>query len=282
MDSVIKKSVRALGLILLFAGITCFSEENPANAFQGSFSSNKLTYEETFENGDAWTGDCYAYQQFAGSHSFKSIQNPAFMEGFSGKFELRYGDPMVTKNGGPRAEVLFGEQSHRERWYSFAVFFPSYGWKLDKDDEIVSQWHASNGTPPLALRVKNGKLRLRIGHTDGSSIKFNYIEFGEVPKDEWNEFVFHVIHSEKSDGLIEVWKNGKKFATHKGPNLYKDGKHTRWKIGIYKSNWSKKSTDVDLRVTYFDNVRIGNENASLEDMVTTKKSSTPIAVSGIS
>ncbi|MBI0399169.1 Ig-like domain-containing protein [Cyclobacterium marinum] len=283
MENVIIKTAKAYGLFLLLVGLPYFLNVNVAIAFQEGFSSKNLTVEETFENGDAWTGDSYAYQQFAEDHSFKVVKDPVFDGDYIGKFELQYGDPMVTKNGGPRSEVLFGEAESSEMWYSFAVYFPSYGWKTDNDDEIISQWHASNGTPPLSLRVKNGKLRLRVGRTEGTSVKFTYLEFGDVPKDEWNEFVFHVVHSKDSDGLVEVWKNGEKFATHKGPNLYSDGKHTRWKIGIYKSTWGKKSTDINLRVTYFDNVRIGGENASLNDMITSTKSTyTPIPVTGIS
>ncbi|AEL24508.1 heparin lyase I family protein [Cyclobacterium marinum] len=283
MENVIIKTAKAYGLFLLLVGLPYFLNVNVAIAFQEGFSSKNLTVEETFENGDAWTGDSYAYQQFAEDHSFKVVKDPVFDGDYIGKFELQYGDPMVTKNGGPRSEVLFGEAESSEMWYSFAIYFPSYGWKTDNDDEIISQWHASNGTPPLSLRVKNGKLRLRVGRTEGTSVKFTYLEFGDVPKDEWNEFVFHVVHSKDSDGLVEVWKNGEKLATHKGPNLYSDGKHTRWKIGIYKSTWGKNSTDINLRVTYFDNVRIGGENASLNDMITSTKSAyTPIPVTGIS
>jgi hypothetical protein len=178
---------------------------------------------------------------------------------------------MVTKNGGPRAEVLFPTQSHHERWYSFAVFFPSYGWKDDLDDELISQWHSGKGTPTLALRVINGNLKLRIGHDPKIvTSKWDFYNFGSVPKDEWNEFVFHVVHSQEKDGLVEVWRNGEKLVLHNGPNWYPESNLPRWKVGIYKSSWKTRETNVDLRVIYFDNIKMADENAHLNQMITKK------------
>lgn len=230
--------------------------------------SDQVILEENFENNTCWEGDSYAYRQFAEDHAFEVVDKPVYSGNKSGKFELRYGDRMATKNGGPRAEVLFPKQSHHERWYSFAVFFPGYGWKDDMDDELVSQWHSGAGTPTLSLRVSNGNLKLRIGHNPNvPTSRWDFYEFGAVPKDEWNEFIFHVVHSQEEDGLVEVWKNGRKIVTHNGPNWYPDSDFPRWKVGIYKSSWRKKKTNVDLRVIYFDNIRIGNEHTELEQML---------------
>jgi hypothetical protein len=229
---------------------------------------NTLILEENFENNSYWEGDSYAYQQFAEEHAFEVVDKPVFSGAKSGKFELRYGDRMATKNGGPRAEVLFSKQSHHERWYSFAVFFPSYGWEDDMDDELVTQWHSGLGTPTLSLRINNGNLKLRIGHSlNIPTSRWNFYEFGAVPKDEWNEFVFHVVHSQEQDGLVEVWKNGEKIVTHYGPNLYPDSDLPRWKVGIYKSSWRKRKTNVNLRIIYFDDIKIANEKTVLEQML---------------
>ncbi|MFT2009625.1 hypothetical protein ACMA1I_13175, partial [Pontibacter sp. 13R65] len=41
----------------------------------------------------------------------------------------------------------------------------------------------------------------------------------------------------------------------------------RWKLGIYKSDWNNgKTTDTKKRVLYFDEIRMGNERATLADM----------------
>ena len=47
--------------------------------------------------------------------------------------------------------------------------------------------------------------------------------------------------------------------------MYK-GELPRWKLGIYKPTWERKTTDTDIRIAYFDNIRIGNENANYDEM----------------
>jgi hypothetical protein len=230
--------------------------------------SSNLLFEETFENeSSVWKG---IHKQFAEEHSFTIVDDPVFKGKAAGKFELRQTDRRATKNG-LRSEVLFPLQEHPERWYSFAVYFPSDGWGDDPDNEVVSQWHSPGGTPTLALRVRNGDLRFRVGHDPNLSVsKWAHYSFGKLPKDEWIEFVFHIIHSDKWDGLAEVWKNGEKVVTHNGPNQRPNTRQATWKIGIYKSTWAKKETTVDFRITYFDNVKIGNEFAQLEEMKSSK------------
>jgi hypothetical protein len=89
-----------------------------------------------------------------------------------------------------------------------------------------------------------------------------------VPKDRWIEFVFHIIHSDGSDGIVNAWQNGRQVVRHRGPNMEKDSELPRWKIGIYKSTWDERPTLVQGRIVYFDNIKLGNENATLEMMST--------------
>ncbi|MDO9552898.1 polysaccharide lyase [Rhodonellum sp.] len=222
-----------------------------------------LIYDENFEGSNPLS---FTWKQLAESYSFGTVTNPAFQGSKAGKFELRYGDKVVT-NSGVRAEVLFPAQNNRERWYSFAVNFPADGFQKDNDTEIISQWHQETlGSPSASLNVKNDRLILIVGNVQnvGSSKKDN-IDLGPVPKNSWNEFVFHYVHSNGSDGLIEVWQNGKKILTRKGGNIY-PGALPKWKIGVYKWTWASKKTDVSKRVLYYDNVRMGNENATFNDM----------------
>lgn len=225
-----------------------------------------LIYDETFEGSNPLG---FTWKQLPESYSFGTVTNPVFQGAKAGRFELRYGNRVVT-NSGVRAEVLFPAQSNRERWYSFAVNFPSDGFQIDNDTEIITQWHQENlGSPSASLNVKNDRLILIVGNVQnvGSSKKDN-IDLGPVPKDSWNEFIFHYVHSNGSDGLIEVWQNGKKILTRNGGNIY-PGDLPKWKIGIYKWSWASKSTSVSKRILYYDNVRMGNENATFEDMSST-------------
>jgi hypothetical protein len=262
-------------LILLMVNQNDYLKNVTFNAFYENAKSpniqeikSNILFNENFEKGEAWKDERYAFQQLAENYSFTIIDSIVYSGKFSGRFELKFGDKMVTQGGGPRAEILLPKQDSFDRWYSFAIFFPQEGWESDLDDEVVSQWKNSTGTPSLSLRVNNGRLRLRIGHDPKiPTSRWRFYDFGRVPVDQWNEFVFHVKHSSKEDGLVEVWINGEKKVNHLGPNMYlEDGIIPRWKIGIYKSSWAKRQTSVNHRITIFDNVQIGNEFSTFEEM----------------
>jgi hypothetical protein len=88
-----------------------------------------------------------------------------------------------------------------------------------------------------------------------------------VERGKWNEFIFHFIHSPYSDGLIEIWHNGKKQNSIKGPNTRSGLNLPRFKVGIYKWKWNRgKTSDTSKRVIFFDNITIGDENSSFNDL----------------
>src|SRR5688572_8600530 len=90
------------------------------------------------------------YENLSGDIPFssyvkKQIETPyglteSTLQFFSGtksaRFELRDTDPM--NNNGTRAEISFPDATNLNRWYSYAIFFPSEQWKYDDDDEVIS------------------------------------------------------------------------------------------------------------------------------------------------
>lgn len=243
-----------------------FTPENDKNGHEVSLDkglNNPIDFEENFENNPVFNG---LHTQFSEDHSFSIVDNPVYEGKFAGKFELRYGDRRATRTG-RRVEVLFPALPNKERWYSFLVYFPASGYVDDKDSELISQWHNCCGTPTIGLRNRDGRLMMRIGHDRnlrGSA--WSNFDLGPVPKDRWIEFVFHIIHSDGSDGIVNAWQNGRQVVRHRGPNMEKDSELPRWKIGIYKSTWDERPTLVQERIVYFDNIKLGNENATLEMM----------------
>lgn len=179
------------------------------------------------------------------------------------RFELRDGDPL--NNSGTRAEITFPAATNLNRWYSYAIYFPAAGYKIDKSDEVITQWHQGGGaTPALCLRTKNDRLYLRIlGKT--------WVDLGLIDKDKWHTYVMHVKHSAGADGLVEIWYDGKKILSRTGANMYKVGgdyKDPNLKLGIYKSAWNGTvATDSKVRVIYFDEIKMGNEKATYAEMV---------------
>ncbi|MEX2594097.1 MAG: polysaccharide lyase, partial [Anditalea sp.] len=272
---IITKTKLSTLITLLFIGITITScemmdmeetamvEDTTIVKATGIPTSSNIIYEETFEGIEP----LYAYikKQFASGHSFTVSSSKSLLGKKSGRFELKREDPKATDNG-KRAEIYFPEIAHKERWYSFGLLLPSDGYAKDRNNDILSQWHQLGvTTAPMSFRVQNDRflLRMKINSTTAT----DNIDLGSATKDKWHEFTFHVVHSRDKDGVIEIWHNGEKIVTRNGGNISK-GPLPRWKMGIYKPTWATSGkTDSKLRVAYFDNIRLGNENATYEDMV---------------
>jgi hypothetical protein len=246
-------------------------------------SSANILVEETFESG---TGlEAVHSDDFAASHSFTLVTNPVFAGKKAARFELRDTDPMVSS--GSRAEVTVIKDEEglaKEMWYSFAVLFPTNGYEADAEKEIISQWHQSGGmSPPISLIIRNNRMSVEVTAVADAEKKF---DLGDITKDSWQQFAFHIIHSKGSDGLVEIWKNGAKIFTYQGANLYKVGDDLpKWKMGMYKWKWNgTATTNTKKRVLYFDNIRAGNSKTSLAEMTAGSngaKPTNPIATTPI-
>jgi len=217
-----------------------------------------------FENQDQLT---QIHQQFGSDHSFSIIEDPEDQDNRVGRFELRQDDPI--QSNGKRSEILFPEQDNNERWYAFSVYLPEDGYPEDSNREIISQWHQSGGGPPLiALKVRNDRFFLRVGDAPENRKDFDLVA---SKRDKWHDFVFHIKHAHDSSGTISLWHNDLKVLTHHGGNMY-DLQLPRWKVGVYKSTWSKRKTNADIRVVYFDNIKMGNNQANYEKISPTNNS----------
>lgn len=207
----------------------------------------------------------YAKKQTGTPYGITIAKDRCYSGGQSARFELRDTDPEVQS--GTRSEIVFPEITNLNRWYSFAIYFPRDGYAKDTADEVISQWHQGGGkTPALCLRTKNDILYVRV--------MGEWKSLGTIVKDKWQAFVIHVKHSSGSTGIVEIWKDGMIVFMYKGPNMYKvsgDIKNPSWKLGIYKSAWNKLAkTKSKLRVLYFDEIKLGNEKATYEEMAPVK------------
>ncbi|UCS92972.1 polysaccharide lyase [Echinicola marina] len=223
-------------------------------------NSLSLLFEETFEGNSSLS---IAHKQLFKDYSFSLVKAPVFKGQYAGRFELRDTDDMVAN--GTRAEVLFPEQVMMDRWYSFAVYFPEDFFQKDSYREIISQWHQGGaGSPPNSLQVRNDQLIFR---SIGNDNRYKDHILTNVPKDSWTQFVFHLVHSPNEEGIVRIWMNGEKVLQLEGRNMKSGYENPRWKVGLYKWAWNgHKTTDTQLRVLYFDNIRIGNENSTPEEM----------------
>ncbi|MGV3502235.1 MAG: polysaccharide lyase [Adhaeribacter sp.] len=276
----------ALSALAMLSGLMFSCEEKEidevlvAGPEQADYlAGTNLVFAETFESPVAW----YTAQgtDFSGDSAFAVVGSPVFKGDRAARFALSDTSSMVSQ--GTRAEVtIVKEAVQKEMWYSFAAFFPSSGYAYDSEKEIISQWHQASDThlgeksqsPASQLVVSKDRFTFDTGFNDAAVSKGVLVEsrqkidLGPVVKDTWHSFVFHFVHSYQSDGLVEVWHNGVKILSHSGGNMYNNAVMPKWKLGIYKWKWNGDgTTDTHKRVLYFDNIKVGNAQASLAEMM---------------
>lgn len=269
-----KQMLSLVILVVTFFSCTKKDFQNPQLELQGGNAllatapstapDSNLIYKEDFEGSNPF--GTYVSKQFGTPYAFTVASSPVFEGTKSGRFELRDTDPLTSN--GTRTEVRFPALENPNRWYSFSVYFPSAYYQYDSKAEIINQWHQGGGvSPSISLMTRYDKLILETRTVPTEKVRY---DLGALKKDKWRTYVLHIIHSHGSDGLIEIWEDGVKIFTKAGANSYDFTTYDKpkWKLGIYKWDWNGDgTTDTKIRVLYFDNIRLGNENACYSNMV---------------
>lgn len=228
----------------------------PVNA-----SSPNLLFEETVEGATPFA-NAHSWEVGDWDYALNFVNGPAFQGNRSVRFEIRDDQPLVHDGKRSEITVVKGSEGHitPNTWYSFSIYFP-LDYAYDDEPEVLNQWY-QNGSPSTSLRGLKDRIVFICGNTTESRKTY---DVGPINKGSWSEFVFHFIHSYESNGLVEIWRDGVKILTLNGGNMYNDVL-PKWKIGLYKSAFKYGISDVTQRVVYFDNVRVGNANASYNEM----------------
>lgn len=219
-------------------------------------------------------------KEFCCDYSAQIVSAPERPGKHAVKFTLYKTDPDVSTSR--RSELRLNPvPANSEQWYGFSVFVP-HEYAKDPSYEIIAQWAGLPDfdlgetwrVPVVTLTIRNDQF----GVSDRwdprpVSVKFKEAgsqgwKLGAVAKGEWTDWVFHMKWSYKSDGLLQVWKNGKLVVSRTGPNTYNDEHGPFLKIGIYKPDWKyNDKSKTTMRVIYFDQVRVGNASSSYKDVV---------------
>ena len=146
------------------------------------------------------------------------------------------GDKNVASSGEMERDDLWLSQAAtdgyegREAWWAHSILFPDDFTVPTWESYVVFDFHNSGpgawqanfhvAFEPQADTTKPGLLSL-IGYGGMSSGdgRFDAV-LGEVRKNAWYDFVYHVRWSSGSDGFFDAWVNGKRVLTHRGPTLY--------------------------------------------------------------
>ena len=200
------------------------------------------------------------------------------------RFDLFRTDPDVSKS--KRAEMVRMPENASERWYGMSIFFPK-DFQIDSVDELVEQWQdvpdfklgETWRSPSISLTFKKDKWDVNVawderavnadtlGHISYEGQK--KYEVGNIVAGKWTDWVFHMKFAYDSTGVLEVWKNGQSVVQRNGPNFYNDQHYPYQKIGIYKYRWHDRQAIKSIntrRVYFYDEIRVGNENATYKDV----------------
>jgi hypothetical protein len=233
--------------------------------------------------GDFETGDYQGWEtQFPHSTTGSVVTTPVRAGKYAERSELTYADfKTYGDSRNRRCEILKQDigRPGQERWYGFSVYLPK-DWR-DEIFDIVMQIHnhpdpgEGPKSPIMTLetagdswkvndRWDKEKISKPAKNGAGGTITSNLLWTGPYETEKWTDWVFHVKWSLDDDGLVEVWKDGVKVVTHNGPNCYNDDKDFYFKMGVYKPAY--RVTAPPQRVIFHDEVRIGNEKATYQDV----------------
>ena len=189
-----------------------------------------------------------------------------------------------------RSEIsLPSEPGFHERWYGERIFVPN-DWVFDPNRavSIVLQWHAVRGNwratfPNLEISIGNTNwfIRQSYGCAQTQPTRTQKILADPVQRGAWVSWVIHARWSPNTDGLLQIWKDGKLVMDAKGTNVYSTigVEYTPYlKTGIYHPEWHlnkegrreafEKETPVSTNIViYVTDIKIGNERAKFEDVV---------------
>ena len=118
----------------------------------------------------------------------------------------------------------------REAWWAHSIYFPSDFTAPTWQSYVVFDFHNSAPGPWQANfhvtferqpdTTKPGLLSLvGYGGVKSGDGRFDAV-LGQVRKNVWYDFVYHVRWSSGSDGFFDAWVNGKRVLSHQGPTLY--------------------------------------------------------------
>ena len=245
--------------------------------------ATNLLFDEGFENCDPW--DNWITTQDAG-HAWSRQQSSTHAnEGtYSFRAEVRSGcDGYVSS--GYRSEILpSGIVDTGIMWYGFSIYFDEpYSdtiWTGSYGGHYI-QWHPDNtgGSATMALMGSDGEWDLL---TNPGGLYDTRHHFTGTPITRgWHHFVINVNWS-NTNGYVKVWIDGNLVfdLAHNTASSWYSPELLNWstegrylKLGM--NRWGECSTPscpsgsqgpCDTWILYYDNVRIGNSQATYEDV----------------
>lgn len=159
---------------------------------------------------------------------------------------------------------------HVETWYAFSFYIPKSTQPADPSLTNLWQFQDTGGSGEITLGMffeRNGAFLFQ---SDPNNPQVDDMDppkpMAEIRplslsqlRGRWHDFTIQAVWSPDSDGMINVWMNGKKIYSHRGKNLVRKVGPT-FKFGIYRGSVSKtraKLGQLPTQIVYFDAIARG-------------------------
>lgn len=181
---------------------------------------------------------------------------------------------------GRKAKIFKKDPIGSERWYAYSIYLPTDWWQDENKIHLV-QWHGTEDAgetgigrnPPLTLIALRSELRIRqlwsARRIQSANENRTDLWKGKLERGKWLRFVFHMKWSYKSDGFLEVWKDGKKIVDQRNhPNCYNDAEGPYFNLGLYWPAAIVKYaySSTAQHTAYYDLFKVGDQRNVLKDL----------------
>lgn len=180
----------------------------------------------------------------------------------------------IRQNGGDghfteRTELDAGKHAflYQEVWYRYSLLIPGQFPIIDNRLVLSQMKQSGFSTGPLvAQRFRNGRHYLTVRDLTDETRKQQKFELPELKKEKWHDFVFQIRYSDKQDGYVNMWMNGKQVVSFAGKTAHENGENRFYhKIGLYRDQWP------DPMVVYFDDYLLTNDTSVMNKSLITEK-----------
>lgn len=233
---------------------------SPVTNTPSTGTRQNIVFEASFDGSKPFMTENELYKQACCSYSV--TQSKSIVRSGDGSFRAEVRGTDKSTSSGYRAEFItaFGKQT--EAWYGYSTYFEN--WNSFSGGEHVIQWHppSDDGSADLSLQTAANKFDV-VRSINGT----NYRQSGTlkpIVSNRWYDFVWHVKWSTGNDGLIELWIDGEKYYSFTGRTASIGTPY--FKFGI--NRWNMENSN---RILYYDNLRIGNEKATYNDVAPVQK-----------
>lgn len=151
---------------------------------------------------------------------------------------------------------------HQTWWYGWSFYLPENYQDVSPVKLSIAQFYDEGASQPIWMFQLNEKGLFIDNQLSKPGVVKLIIKRSELVK-KWNTIQIEMVSSRKSDGIFNVWVNGKEVFKYNG-STFKSNEFY-FKYGLYRSfvsRW-KKPTPMPNQIIYFSNVKKGKSQKDL-------------------